>query len=64
MSGQEFMALLIVAITAGVFARSALQRRKRGAACAGGCGCAATSGVKTSLTVRGRKGEQPQLQIH
>lgn len=64
MSGQEFIALAVVAVTAGVFARSALQRRKRNAACGGGCGCAVTSGSKATLTVRGRKGEQPQLHVH
>lgn len=62
MDWQQGAALLIVAVTAGVFAWMRLRPRrfefKRDTAC--GCG-GSVPGPKTSITFKARKGQRPQV---
>ena len=69
MNWQQPAALLIVAITASVFAISALRRRRRGALKLdgkGGCGCSSGSLDRSTLprfVVSGRKGESATVSM-
>jgi len=65
MDWQQFVALSIVAITAGLLVRSRFQRRKFSFERDTHCGCAA-SGSSTrqgSIVFRARKGQRPEVLV-
>ncbi|MGD1083898.1 MAG: hypothetical protein ABSA47_04000 [Verrucomicrobiota bacterium] len=64
MDWQKFVALAVVAGTAGAFLARALSRRRkfsfaRDTHC--GCGSASQSGPRNSILFHARKGERPQV---
>jgi len=65
MDWQQLTALLIVAVTAGVFLWQWLRPKqlggKKGSAC--GCSTKASSGPKPSVIYHVRKGERPQITV-
>ena len=62
MDWQQPMALGVVALTAGVFLWRRFRPRKFQFHRDTGCGCASPSGPPPpSVTVRGRRGERPQV---
>jgi hypothetical protein len=68
MSAQEGIALAVVSLTAALFVRSWVKRRRRmpweqahGCGCPGNKGEAALGGP--SIIYRGRKGERPEVVV-
>ncbi|MBM3877174.1 MAG: hypothetical protein FJ386_10685 [Verrucomicrobia bacterium] len=61
MDWQQPAALCIVALTAGVFAWRHVRPRRFDFHRDTGCGCAGGRGPKPAISVRGRKGEAPQV---
>lgn len=63
MDWQQGVALLIVALTAGLFIRAERKRRGARRVCGSQCACATVQGVgpKVSVTYRARKGERRQI---
>ncbi len=60
MDWQQAAALGIVALTAACFGVSLFRRKKTGGC---GCGCAASTGTpeRSSILLRAKKGERPQV---
>lgn len=62
MEWQQAVSLAIVALTAVLFLREGLLRRKRSVRLCSGCGCSGTAPQgRVSVTYRARKGERPQV---
>jgi hypothetical protein len=63
MDWQQIAALAVVAVTAGLFARAKLRRRKFSFEHDTHCGCAAanTAGAKTSIVFSARKGQRGKI---
>jgi hypothetical protein len=63
MDWQQASALMIVAVTAGLFVRARLRRRKLRFGRDGHCGCSssAAEGSRGSIVYHARKGERPQI---
>ncbi|MDH3251171.1 MAG: hypothetical protein OEM41_00185 [Ignavibacteria bacterium] len=56
MDWQQFLSLIIVAVTGLLLARAEVRKRRRArrTGCMGECGCASAAGVRTKLTKEGR----------
>lgn len=65
MDWQQLVALAIVAVTAGLLARSRFQRRKFSFERDTHCGCAATGSAarNKSIIFRARKGHRPEVLV-
>jgi hypothetical protein len=65
MDWQKIAALAVVAVTAGLFLRAKLRRRKFSFEHDTHCGCAATgtAGSKTSIVFSARKGERAKITV-
>lgn len=61
MDWQQFAALAVVGVTAGLFAWSRLRPRKFDFHRDSGCGCGGASGPNPSFTLSCRKGESPRI---
>jgi hypothetical protein len=63
MDWQKFAALGVVAVTAGIFLRAKLRRRKFSFEHNTHCGCSATgvAGSKASIVFSARKGERAKI---
>jgi hypothetical protein len=63
MDWQQMAALAVVALTAGLFLRAKLRRRKFSFEHDTHCGCATTdaAGSKTSIVFSARKGERAKI---
>lgn len=64
MDWQQVLALLIVAVTAGVFARSKFRRKKFSFERDMPCGCSSSKslvGPTQSIQFRAKKGERPTV---
>ena len=61
MDWQQAATWGIIAVTAGLFLRKLLRRRKPFPAGGEGCGCSGGAGSKSSIVVCGRKGERPRV---
>ena len=63
MDWQQLVALAIVAVAAGLLARSRFQRRKFSFERDTHCGCAATGSAagQSSIVFRARKGHRPEV---
>ena len=62
MGWQQIAALTIVAVTAVLFLRARLRRRKVKLPCDSGCGCAGSSErPKETVVYHARKGERPEI---
>jgi len=62
---QQLLSLTIVAVTAGLFARAHLRRRKFSFARDTHCGCAAPRAGATppGITFHARKGHRPEITV-
>jgi hypothetical protein len=59
---QQTTALVIVALTAALFVRARLRKRRSGLPCDSHCGCAgSTEPPKESVIYHARKGERPEI---
>lgn len=65
MDWQQIIALVIVAVTAGVFVWRKLRPRPSPLARDGHCGCASGSqpADKSSIVFHARKGERPEIVV-
>jgi len=65
MDWQQLTALLIVAVTAGVFLWQWLRPKRLGSKKGSACGCSTSpsSGPKPSVIYHVRKGERPQITV-
>jgi hypothetical protein len=65
MDWQKFAALGVVAVTAGIFLRAKLRRRKFSFEHDTHCGCSATgaAGSKSSIVFSARKGERAKITV-
>ena len=62
MDWQQATALTIVAVTAALFLRARLRKRRAKLPCDSGCGCATTSErPKETVIYHARKGERPEI---
>jgi hypothetical protein len=63
MDWQQMVALMIVGITALLFLRARVRRRKAALPCGQSCGCgtAMPDSNPPRIVYRARKGEQPQI---
>jgi hypothetical protein len=60
MDWQQATALVIVAVTAGLFVAGIL-RGKKGPACGAGCSAATGAPERSSILLRAKKGERRQV---
>ena len=65
MDWQQLVALAIVAVAAGLLARSRFQRRKFSFERDTHCGCAATGSAarQSSIVFHARKGQRPEVLV-
>lgn len=65
MDWQQLVALAIVAVAAGLLARSRFQRRKFSFERDTHCGCAASGSAarQSSIVFRARKGQRPEVLV-
>ena len=61
MDWQQIAALSIVAVTAALFVRARLRRRRAKLPCDTHCGCAGSAPKGQSVVYHARKGERPEI---
>jgi hypothetical protein len=63
MDWQQIVALVIVAVTAALFIRARLRRRKGGLPCGSQCGSASNISARPTVVYHARKGERPKILV-
>jgi hypothetical protein len=61
MDWQKIASVVIVSVTAGIFLRAKLRRRKFSFERDTHCGCASPAGTKNSIVFHARKGQRAQI---